>query len=174
MKRLRWWRGLALLMLAGLLVSAPLLAQNAPRPVQQLPMPKIITPRLEAVAETRLLMEGMTNANYRGLDRLLKQKPADRETWVFARGQALLIAESANLLMLRPPRNPGEKAWMQLATDLRDDARALAQDLADRNYSGSVSLFSTLTATCNRCHQTFRIQQKIAPSAAAEKRRDVE
>ena len=65
------------------------------------------TPGFEAVADTRLLMEGMVNANYRSVGKLLKNKPADRETWVFVRGQAILIAESGNLLLLRPPRGRG-------------------------------------------------------------------
>ena len=36
-------------------------------------------PRLETVAETKLLMEGITNTNYKGLDRLLnKSRPTRR------------------------------------------------------------------------------------------------
>jgi hypothetical protein len=178
MNHLRLWRGLPLFLLAGLL-TAPLLAQQAPRPVgpAQLTTPPrlLTTPRLEPVAETRLLMEGMTNANYRGLDRLLKQRPTDVETWTFGRGQALLIAESANLLLLRPPRNAqGEKAWMQLATDMRDEAGAMARAMAARDYTRSVATFTTLTSTCNRCHQTFRIPQRIAPSTEPGNRREVE
>jgi hypothetical protein len=170
MKRRRLWRGLSLL-LAGLVLAAPLLAQNAPRPAAPAKQGGL---RLEAVAETRLIMEGLTNANYRGLDRLLKQRPADVETWVFARGQALLIAESGNLLLLRPPRNQGEKVWMQLSADLRDDAATLARALAARDYTRTVTSFHTLTASCNRCHQTFRVPQRIAPSAEPGTRRDVE
>lgn len=167
-----------LLLLLALLLSAPLLAQS-PRPsgpAQIFTPPRPLTsPKLEAVAETKLLMEGMTNANYRGLDRLLKQRPADVETWVFGRGQALLIAESANLLLLRPPRNAqGERAWMQLATDLREDATSLAKAMGARDYTRSVATFQTLTGTCNRCHQTFRVPQRIAPSAEPSNRRDVE
>src|SRR5262249_47946383 len=82
-------------------------AASSPTPAQK---PKIISdpprPKLEAVAETRLLMEGMAQPNLRGLDRLLsKEKPGGDEAWKFARGQALLLAETGNLLMLRPPRN---------------------------------------------------------------------
>jgi hypothetical protein len=35
---------------------------------------------LEPVAETRLLMEGLNAANFKGLNRLLREKPADAET----------------------------------------------------------------------------------------------
>src|SRR5581483_8687125 len=81
-----------------------------------------VQPKLEAIAETRLLMEGLAQANFKGLERLLAQKPSDAQSWTFARGQALLIAETANLLMLRPPRNQGEPVWFERAMDLRKQA----------------------------------------------------
>ena len=64
-------------------------------------------PKFEVIAETSLLMDGLNQSNYRSLEKLLKQKPADAETWTFIRGQALLIAETGNLLLLRPPRSGG-------------------------------------------------------------------
>src|SRR5439155_996458 len=72
-------------------------------------------------------------SNFRGLENHLKQRPADLETWAFARGQALLIAESGNLLMLRPPKTTGQDAWMDRATDLREQATRLAQQAAARD-----------------------------------------
>src|SRR5438094_8585392 len=85
-----------------------------------------VTPKLEPVAETRLLMEGLAHANFRGLERNLLKKPIDDQSWTFARGQALLIAETANLLMLRPPKNPGENAWMERSMELRTRAIQVA------------------------------------------------
>src|SRR5947208_10569444 len=103
-------------LLGALWWAAPARTQ---RPAPPLPAPTAFVPRFEAVAETRLLMEGLANANYQGLEKLLKGKPADADTWAFARGQALLIAETGNLLLLRPPRNQGRDVWMRRATDLR-------------------------------------------------------
>jgi cytochrome c556 len=122
-------------------------------------------PKLEAVAETRLLMEGLAQANFRGLERLLRQKPADAEAWTFARGQALLIAETANLLLLRPPRTQGTQVWFERATDLRAAAAQLARDLASKDFARSRSSLQVLANSCNRCHQSFRISVKIAPFA---------
>src|SRR5437588_1825499 len=76
-------------------------------------------PRLTPVAETKLIMEGVAHANYQGIERNLKQEPKDVETWKFVRGQALLVAESGNLLMIRPPHNDGQNTWMLRAADLR-------------------------------------------------------
>lgn len=121
------------------------------------------TPKFEALAETRLLMEGMAHPNYRSLHRLLKEKPADVETWTFARGQALLVAETGNLLLLRPPRNSGRDTWMKLAMAMRDEAGLLARKAAAREHNASKVALVNLTNACNRCHQTFRVQVRVGP-----------
>src|SRR5687768_5443187 len=79
-----------------------------------------VTPKLEPVAETRLLMEGLAHSNFRGLERNLTKNPIDDQSWVYARGQALLIAETGNLLMLRPPKTSGaQPIWFGHSMDLR-------------------------------------------------------
>ena len=122
-----------------------------------------VVPRLEPVAETRLLMEGLAHANFRGLERNLAKKPIDDQSWTFARGQALLIAETANLLMLRPPRNPGENAWFELSMALRSQASQLAQILAKKDLEQAKAGMTQLANSCNRCHQSFRIPVEIVP-----------
>jgi hypothetical protein len=160
------------LLVAGMwmLAQAPGAAQDRalPKPTIRPPatggaMAKTFTPRFEALAETRLLMEGLALSNYRGVQRLLKGKAPDVETWTFARGQALLIAETGNLLMLRPPRNSGRDTWMRLATDLREKATGVARAAADRDLAKCKLALEALTASCNRCHQTFRVPVKVAP-----------
>lgn len=146
-------------LLAGLALS---LLAPSPGPAQPPARP---SPRLEAVAETRLLMEGLNQANFRGLDRLLRQKPADAEAWTFARGQALLIAESGNLLMLRPPQNPGQTAWMERSMELRSAAARLARAASDRDYERSRAGLVEVAGACNRCHQSFRVSAKVIPFA---------
>jgi hypothetical protein len=112
-------------------------------------------------------MEGLNQANYRGLERLLKDKPGDVEAWTFARGQALLIAETGNLLMLRPPKR-GQDAWMEQAAELREAASALARAAARRDYERSRNAFRDLAGTCNRCHQSFRVNVRLEPFANAD------
>jgi hypothetical protein len=143
-------------LLLAMLASAPTGAQ-APKPAAP---PK---PKLEPIAETRLLMEGLAQPNLRGLEKLLKDRPAEVEAWTFARGQALLLAETSNLLLLRPPHNTGETAWMQHAVELRDNATALARQLGQRDYNRSLTALAATTSTCNRCHKTFRVPTRIGP-----------
>ena len=102
-----------------------------------------MTPKFEALAETSLLMDGLNQSNYRGLERLLQQKPTDVDSWTFARGQALLIAETCNLLLLRPPRSGGRDEWYTDAMDLRTAAADLARSTGQRDYDGSVAGLKT-------------------------------
>jgi hypothetical protein len=174
------------LLMAGLAVSvalgsvAAVLSQAPSTPAPPRPAdstlqtrPAAVTPRFEAVAETRLLMEGLALPNYRSLEKMLKQKPADDDAWAFARGQAILIAETGNLLMLRPPRNQGRDAWMQRAMDLRQAAATVARAAGSRDLDASRKAFITMTGMCNRCHETFRVRARIGP-AGKEVERDAE
>jgi hypothetical protein len=156
----------SLVALAGLLLTAYGSAQRpeiSPPPRSTTPAAPKFVPKFEPLAETRLLMEGLNLSNYRSLHKLLKNKPADNDTWVFARGQALLIAETGNLLLLRPPRNNGRDTWMKLAMSMRSSAGSLARAIAARDYARSRAGLAELTTACNRCHTTFRVPVRVAP-----------
>jgi hypothetical protein len=147
--------------LAGLLLATSGEAQVTVRPSTT----TTFTPKFEVLAETRLIMEGLAHSNYRSLQRILKEKPADNDTWVFARGQALILAETGNLLLLRPPKNNGRDTWMKLAMDMRSRAGNLARQAAARDHVRAQVALVTLTTSCNNCHRTFRIPVKVGPEA---------
>jgi hypothetical protein len=161
---------------AALVATVPAVPQGAPRPIPARPAP---TPaparpsvRLEPIAETRLLMEGLAQPNFRGLDRLLREKPPDLETWTFVRGQALLIAETGNLLLVRPPRQQGQAAWTENATAMRTVATSLARAAGNQDYARSRAGVAELANTCNRCHQTFRVSVRMTAFAEPAERKD--
>jgi hypothetical protein len=160
------FRALGLVILVAVFLTSPGGAQTRRLPPTSTPPVKFV-PKFEALAETPLLMDGLNLANYRSLEKHLKKKPADAETWTFARGQALIIAETGNLLLLRPPRNKGRDTWMKLAMANRDAAGALARQLGAQDYEKSKAAFASLTASCNRCHTTFRAPVRIGPEREA-------
>jgi hypothetical protein len=131
---------------------------------QTQPLGKKASPKLEPVAETKLLMAGIAEPNLRGIGQILKNKPKDVEGWAFARGQALLVAETGNLLMMRPPqgRDP-QDTWMALAAELRDNGTALARSIAAKDYVQSRTALATTANTCNRCHQRFSVAARVNP-----------
>jgi hypothetical protein len=166
---------------AVLALTALLFVTASAAPVERLAAPKEnpkpaprVTPKFEAVAETSLLMDGLNQSNYRGLEKLLKKKPDDAETWQFVRGQALIIAETGNLLLLRPPRNSGQDAWFTHAMGLRDAAADLARKASDRDYDGSQTALLNVAEACNKCHTTFREPTRIGPDAGRKVGRDAE
>jgi hypothetical protein len=163
MKRLRRLSGVVLL--TGLLVATSLTAQTRPAPERLPPPQPTFTPKFEALAETSLLMQGLAQSNYRALEKHLEGKgPPDVETWTFARGQALLIAETGNLLLLRPPRNQGRETWMRRASDMRQAAGDLARRLSNRDLERSKTALGELTNKCNACHQSFRVPTRVGPN----------
>lgn len=164
MKRMRGLCGLVVL--AGGIVATSLSAQTRRAP-ERLPPPEAkFTPKFEALAETKLLMEGLAQANYRAVEKHLQGKgPQDVDTWMFARGQALLVAETGNLLLLRPPRNEGRDTWMRRAMDMRQSASDLARQLGNRDLVRGRTALIELTNKCNNCHQTFRVPTRIGPNA---------
>jgi hypothetical protein len=159
------WR-LSVVVLAGGILATGLAAQQRRLP-EQLPAPDArFVPRFEALAETKLLMEGLAQPNYAALDKHLQARgPADADTWTFARGQALLLAETGNLLLLRPPRNEGRDVWMRRAVNMRQAAGDLARQLGNRDLERSRAALGTLAARCNSCHQSFRVPTRIGPGA---------
>jgi cytochrome c556 len=155
--------------LAGL-AALCLFAPRSPSQVRERPAspaPTAPPPRMVPVAETRLLMEGMTKPNFDGLARTFKQKPADAEGWAFARGQALLVAESANLLLIRPPRTrQAQDAWAPRAVEMREAGVKLARAAGARDYVAARAGLANLANACNRCHEAFRVPVRISPDAA--------
>lgn len=150
---------------AAVLAVSVLLLLTASAPSQ--PRSEAASPKLEPLAETRLLMEGFAKPNFDGLSRVLKQKPADAEGWGFARGQALLIGETANLLMLRPPKTkPAQDTWMARAADLRDAAAKLSRSAGAKDYLAARAGAAGLANACNRCHEAFRVNVRLTPFEA--------
>lgn len=147
--------------LAGGSWALPQAQEYAPAPLAQLSAGA--RPRPEAVAETRLLMEGINLPNYEGLEKHLREKPADTNAWKYVRGQALLIAENANLLMLRPPRNAGEAAWLERAAALRTAGIQLARTAAERDFTRSRAALIDLAHACNQCHSSFHVAARATP-----------
>ncbi|MCZ2344318.1 MAG: hypothetical protein LC104_21370 [Bacteroidales bacterium] len=118
----------------------------------------------EPVAETRLLMEGILKANFDGLGRVLQDKPTDTEGWNFARGQSLLIAEGANLLLMRPPTEArAREEWFARSADLRVAAISVAKAAAAKDYSECRASVADLANSCNRCHTAFRVPTRLVP-----------
>jgi hypothetical protein len=149
-------RLLAPLMLLGAACLVAPIAQSVPVATK--------APKLEPVADAKLLMNGLAEPNFKGVGKLLKDRPKEGEAWEFMRGRALLIAETGNLLMIRPPkaREP-QDSWMTHGTELREAASALAKAAGEKDYLKSRAAFAGVANACNRCHRTFNVASRVQP-----------
>ena len=121
-------------------------------------------PKLEPIAETKLLMEGIAQPNFHGLNRALKQKPTGADAWGFSRGQALLIAETGNLLMMRPPKEKAaQDLWLRRSAELREAGTSLGRAAAAKDYVSARAGLAIVANACNRCHESFRVPTRVVP-----------
>jgi len=83
------------------------------------------------------------------------EAPRDDVGWNHVRDSALLLGESAKLLMTRGrAKDAGD--WMTLARALLGSARSAATAAAKRNVDALASVNGEIVATCEGCHETYR------------------
>ena len=81
--------------------------------------------------------------------------PKTENEWGTLEGQALMLAESANLLMM-PGRARDQKEWMtysRLMLDASADALAAAKK---KDVDGIVRVGEKLLESCTACHKSYR------------------
>jgi len=81
--------------------------------------------------------------------------PKSDAEWTVLEGQALMVAESANLLML-PGRARDQKQWMADATLMLDAGAAAVKAAKTRNVEAIVALSDQLMESCTSCHKNYR------------------
>ena len=81
--------------------------------------------------------------------------PKTDSEWTALEGQALMVAESANLLMM-PGRARDQKQWMadaKLMLDVGTEAVAAAKE---KNVEAIAALSDRLMESCTTCHKNYR------------------
>ena len=81
--------------------------------------------------------------------------PKSDAEWTALEGQALMLAESANLLMM-PGRARDRKQWMADAKLLLDAGAAAVTAAKAKNAEGISALSDQLLESCTSCHKHYR------------------
>ncbi len=81
--------------------------------------------------------------------------PKSDAEWTVLEGQALLVAESANLLML-PGRARDQKQWMADATLMLEAGAAAVKAAKAKNVEAIAALSDQLMESCTSCHKNYR------------------
>jgi hypothetical protein len=81
--------------------------------------------------------------------------PTTDAEWTVLEGQALMVAESANLLML-PGRARDQKQWMADAKLMLDAGAAALKAAKAKSVEGVAAVSDQLLESCTSCHKTYR------------------
>ena len=81
--------------------------------------------------------------------------PKTDTEWTVLEGQALMVAESANLLMM-PGRARDQKQWMTDAKLMLDAAAEGYAAAKKRDVQGIVMINERLLESCTSCHKNYR------------------
>ena len=81
--------------------------------------------------------------------------PTTTAEWNLLEGQTVMIAESANLLML-PGRARDQAQWMDDSKLLLDAGAAALKAVKARDVAALIALNEQLVASCSTCHRHYR------------------
>jgi cytochrome c553 len=81
--------------------------------------------------------------------------PKTDSEWTALEGQALMVAESANLLMM-PGRARDQKQWMADAKLMLDAGAAAVTAAKARDVAAISALSEQLMESCTSCHRHYR------------------
>jgi hypothetical protein len=81
--------------------------------------------------------------------------PKTDSEWTVLEGQALMVAESANLLML-PGRARDQKQWMADAKLMLDAGAAAVTAAKAKDVAAISALSDQLMESCTSCHRHYR------------------
>ena len=81
--------------------------------------------------------------------------PKTDSEWIALEGQALMVAESANLLMM-PGRARDQKQWMADAKLMLDAGAAAVTAAKAKDVAAIAALSDQLMESCTSCHRHYR------------------
>ena len=164
-------RVLGVLLLSGsaLVQSATALVQSAPAPVQSTPSPvqsaqapvqSAPAPSGPALPLQRVgtISELMVDMIYPASDAVFyitTREPKDEAGWNELRAKTLMLAESANLLLM-PGRARDQDRWMADSKLLIDVGAAAFRAAKRKDLDALSALSDQLYQSCVTCHQHYR------------------
>jgi len=99
-------------------------------------------------------MEYVFQPAYLRLKENLQKEPTNARGWKPLKSDALILAESCNLLFSRKPEKDAED-WAAHAVAARTNGASVYAAAGERNYSETKAAFSRMLNSCNACHRQF-------------------
>jgi hypothetical protein len=111
------------------------------------------TPR--AVSSMSELMLKIIQPNSDAVFYISRNEPQNETEWLALEARILMLAESANLLML-PGYARDQQQWMAESVLFRDAAESAYLAAKARNLAAFDDLNNELYGSCESCHDTYR------------------
>lgn len=159
-------------MLALVLLAGAVLAAQAPSPsasasqAQASPAPPAAAADNPAPQRVGSMSELMVDIIYPASDAIFyitTREPKNDAEWNELRGKALMVAESANLLMM-PGRARDQDRWMADAKLLLDAGTAAFRAARRKDMKALENLNEQLYLSCTTCHMHYRPNYPRRPS----------
>ena len=103
--------------------------------------------------EMHHFMEYIFEPNYKRLKAALATEPADKQVWKGIKGDALTLAECANLLAMRVPEDG--YMWKDISLRVRGQGSQLYQAARKSDYASARKAYTSMLQQCNACHKKF-------------------
>ena len=99
-------------------------------------------------------MEYVYQPTYKRLKVSMKAEPSDRNGWKAIKADSLILAESANLLLMRTPDENGAD-WNQSAVATRKLGGDLYRAAGEKDFESAAKAYRSMLTNCNACHKKF-------------------
>jgi cytochrome c556 len=143
------------LVVAAALAPATAFAQTAHPAAKATPHPAAAATSMHNVGSMSDLMVKIIYPTSDALFYVESRTPKDEAEWNAFEGQMLMLAESANLLMM-PGRARDQKQWMADAKLMLDAGAAAVKAAKTKNVESISALSDQLLESCTTCHKHYR------------------
>lgn len=123
--------------------------------IAQSPPPPAAPPPVRHVGTMSELMVTVIRPASDAIFYIETRTPADGDGWTALEGQALMVAEAGNLLML-PGRARDQQQWMADAALMRDAGAAAFKAAKTRTVEAVAAVNDQLYESCVTCHRHYR------------------
>ena len=129
--------------------------QSAQAPVQSAPAPSGLALPLQRVGTISELMVDMIYPASDAVFYITTREPKDEAGWNELRAKTLMLAESANLLLM-PGRARDQDRWMADSKLMLDAGAAAFRAAKRKDLDALAALSDQLYQSCVTCHQHYR------------------
>ncbi|MBI2149801.1 MAG: hypothetical protein HYU27_04255 [Acidobacteria bacterium] len=113
--------------------------------------------RFKPVANAKQLMEAFIIPSSDALFDVSSEPPKNDVEWRRLRNNALILAESGNLLMMGSPAKDKD-VWMKYSRELVDAGAVALKAVEAKNVDAVIQAGEPILAACQGCHDRFLLQ----------------